>query len=41
MIEIYWDDLIIEKQAEILAELGNNCNHWHGNYDMFPEDWGD
>ena len=41
MIEIYWDDLTPEKQAEILEELGEN-----GNYDMFPiatigEDWGD
>lgn len=31
MIEIYWDDLKPEKQAEILKLLGNN-----GNWDVFP-----
>lgn len=30
-IEIYWDDLTAEKQAEIVAAIGNN-----GNYDIFP-----
>lgn len=30
-IEIYWDDLIPAKQAELLALLGDN-----GNYDVFP-----
>lgn len=30
-IEIYWDDLTPEKQAEILAVFGGNCN-----YDVFP-----
>ena len=31
MIEIYWDDLKPEKQAEILKLLGEN-----GNWDVFP-----
>ena len=30
-IEIYWDDLIPDKQKEILEQLGDN-----GNYDVFP-----
>ncbi len=30
-IPIYWDDLTAEKQAEILAAFGENCN-----YDVFP-----
>lgn len=30
-IEIYWDDLTPEKQAEILSALGDNCN-----WDIFP-----
>jgi hypothetical protein len=30
-IEFYWDDLTKEKQDEILAELGENCN-----WDVFP-----
>lgn len=30
-IRIYWDDLTKEKQDEILAALGDNCN-----YDVFP-----
>lgn len=30
-IEIYWQDLTAEKQAEILEMLGEN-----GNYDVFP-----
>lgn len=30
-IEIYWDDLTSEKQKEILAAFGENCN-----YDVFP-----
>lgn len=30
-IEIYWGDLTFEKQAEILAAFGENCN-----YDVFP-----
>lgn len=31
MIQIFWDDLTPEKQAEILAAFGDNCN-----YDVFP-----
>lgn len=31
VVEIYWDDLIKEKQEEILKLLGEN-----GNYDVFP-----
>ena len=31
VIEIYWKDLTAEKQAEILAAFGENCN-----YDVFP-----
>lgn len=30
-IEIYWDDLVPNKQKEIREALGNN-----GNYDIFP-----
>ena len=30
-IEIYWDDLIPDKQKEILEQLGDN-----GNYDVVP-----
>jgi hypothetical protein len=30
-IEILFDDLTPEKQAEVLAKLGNN-----GNFDIFP-----
>lgn len=30
-IEIYWDDLTPEKQAEILEIIGDNCN-----FDMLP-----
>ena len=30
-IEIYWDDLTPEKQEEIIATFGDNCN-----YDVFP-----
>lgn len=30
-IEIYWDDLTREKQAEILEVLGEN-----GNFDIIP-----
>ena len=30
-IEIYWDDLVPEKQQEILEVFGDNCN-----YDLFP-----
>lgn len=30
-IEIYWGDLTAEKQAEILAAFGDNCN-----FDVFP-----
>lgn len=30
-IEIYWDDLTAEKQAEIIVACGNNCN-----FDCFP-----
>ena len=30
-IEIYWDDLTPEKQAEILEAFGDN-----GNYDVIP-----
>lgn len=30
-IEIYWQDLTAEKQAEIFETLGDN-----GNYDVFP-----
>lgn len=30
-IEIFWQDLTPEKQVEILAAFGNNCN-----YDVFP-----
>ena len=31
VIEIYFGDLTLEKQQEILDALGNN-----GNYDVFP-----
>lgn len=31
VIEIYWDDLTVEKQREILDAFGDNCN-----YDVFP-----
>ena len=31
IVEIYWQDLTKEKQAELLAVLGEN-----GNYDVFP-----
>lgn len=31
MIEIYWQDLIPEKQQEIMDKLGDN-----GNWDVFP-----
>ena len=30
-IEIYWDDLTVDKQDEILKALGDN-----GNYDIIP-----
>lgn len=30
-IPIYWDDLTKQKQEEILAAFGDNCN-----YDVFP-----
>ena len=30
-IEIYWKDLTVEKQQELLNLLDNN-----GNYDVFP-----
>lgn len=30
-IEIYWDDLTPEKQAEILEIIGDNCN-----FDLLP-----
>jgi hypothetical protein len=30
-VKIYWDDLMPEKQAELLQLLGHN-----GNYDVFP-----
>ncbi len=30
-IEIYWDDLTPEKQAEILEIIGDNCN-----FDVLP-----
>lgn len=31
MIEIYWDDLTEEKQAELLELFGDNCN-----WDVIP-----
>ena len=31
MVSIYWNDLTTEKQAEILAAFGENCN-----FDVFP-----
>ena len=31
-IEIYWQDLTAEKQAEIFETLGGE----NGNYDVFP-----
>ena len=31
MIEIYFSDLVIEKQKEVLEALGDN-----GNFDLFP-----
>ena len=31
MISIYWSDLTVAKQAEILTACGDNCN-----YDVFP-----
>ena len=30
-VEIYWDDLTVEKQQEILEVFGENCN-----FDVFP-----
>ena len=31
MIEIYWNDLTLEKQTEILNVFGENCN-----WDVIP-----
>ena len=31
MIQIFWNDLTKEKQEEILAAFGENCN-----FDVFP-----
>lgn len=31
MVQIFWKDLTAEKQQEIIAEFGDNCN-----FDVFP-----
>lgn len=31
LVEIYWKDLTVEKQKEIMNVFGDNCN-----YDIFP-----